>query len=343
MSQSAALDFLRYRETLITSSNPSHDYLIGYDAAEYRMGLWKALGYIAPHWTPKQQRAIEADLQLSGTSFNEPKYLQAACETTISATLGCMFPGSFVYERKIKPPKDVDCSFERGGFTFNFEIKCPDYSKKQAIDEAHAFKIGAFGRMEDYQSIVESLQREVFNIEANPNADLNKPLIKQQHMDNKLKDFLLSAHGKFADDCQEDELNVLVVCCPDQMSMQAWFFYMFGLQGLLTPGSYHPPKEYSNVDSVILTNVYHRHYDYKNKDKLSDHWDWRKSFNLIFSNPLRKREKKEASWKLVDLIPNHSLEVMNFDMKNGLDEMRIVHFIVEELLAKGEYYFQPEI
>jgi hypothetical protein len=323
--------------------NPSHVYLNGEEASAYSRGLRYAMGCLAQFWSKKQQYALESDLQLTCNCFDEPKYLQAACETAITSTLARMFPDAFFYERQLKPPKDVDCSFEKDGFQFNFEIKCPDYSKKHEIDQANAFKVGAFGRMDDYRSIVEKLQLEVFNSEANPNADSDKPLIFQQHMDNKLKDFLLSAHGKFSDDCSEHELNVLVVCCSDRMSMQEWFFYMFGLQGLLTQTSYHPPEEYSKVDSVILTNIYHRHHDYKKKDKLSDHWDWSKSFNLIFSNPLRKKEKKDASWKLVDLIPNHSLQVMNFELKNGLEEMRISHFVVEELLAKGQYYFQPDI
>ncbi|HBS81986.1 hypothetical protein ACTXKF_18870 [Vreelandella alkaliphila] len=325
------------------TSNPNHAYLAGEEASGYSMELWGAMGVLAPFLTKKQLRAIESDLQLNRSDFDEAKYLQAACETAISSTMGRLFPDAFVYERKIKPPKDVDCSFEKDGFRFNFEIKCPDYSRQHKIDQTHAFKVGAFGRMDDYQSLVEKLQREVFNAEGNPNADPDKPLILQQHMDNKLKDFLLSAHGKFADNSSEKELNVLVVCCSDRMSMQEWFFYMFGSQGLLTQDSYHPPEQYDNVDSVILTNIYHRHHDYKNKGKLSDHWDWSKSFNLIFSNPLRKKDKMEASWKLVDLIPNHSLEVTSFEVKNGVEEMRIVHFIVEELLSKGLYYFQPDI
>ena len=305
------------------------------------MGLWTALGALAPFWSKKQQHAIESDLQLIGSEFDEPKYLQAACETAITSTLCRMFPDTFVYERKINPPKDVDCSFEKDGFQFNFEIKCPDYSKQHNIDQMHAFKIGAFGRMHDYQAFAEKLRHEIFNPEKNSKADPNKPLVFQQHMDNKLKDYLLSAQGKFSDNCSEHELNVLVVCCSDHMGMQEWFHYMFGSQGLLTDGSYYPPESYDKVDSVILTNIYHRHDNYMQKNKLSDHWDWTKSFNLIFENPLRNKAKRDALRKLASLVPNHNREVTSFDIKNGLEPMRIVHFIVEELLAKGLYYFQP--
>src|SRR5690606_24620195 len=123
----------------------------------------------------------------------------------------------------------------------------------------------------------------------------NKPLVKAQRMDNKLKDYLLSANEKFSDNSSEEELNILVVCCPDLLSMQDWFFYMFGVGGLFTNDSYHSPLDYNNVDSVILTNMYHRHYDYQHKGKLKDHWDWRQSCNLILPNPLRKKPKIPAS------------------------------------------------
>lgn len=322
--------------------NLTHPYLQGDGSADYKAELWKAMGVLSNYWTSKQRHALEMDLQLFGDQFDEAKYLQAACETAIASTLARMFPDSFAYEYQAKPPKDVDCSFKQNGFRFNFEIKCPDFSRKHSIDESGAFKIGVFGRFDDYFPLVEKLQNEVFNSNTNPNADSNRPLVKAQHMDNKLKDFLLSANGKFADDSSEEELNILVVCCPDLLSMQDWFFYMFGVGGLFTSDSYHSTLDYNNVDSVILTNMYHRHYDYQHKGKLNDHWDWRQSFNLIFPNPLRKKAKMAASWKVLELIPNYSIETRDFKLDHGFEELRIVYFVNEELFAKDKFLFQPE-
>jgi len=321
----------------VNITNPKNIYLNGNESVNYVSGLADAFDVLAPFFNQKQRRALEADLQLSGNALDEPKYLQAACETSIASTLARLFPESFVYEDEINPPKNVDCAFSLDGFKFNVEIKCPDYSKKHDTDEKNAYQAGAFGRIDDYSWVVEKLQKEVFYV-----ADPDKPLIKQQHMDNKLKDFLLSAHGKFSNNPNEKELNVLVVCCSDRTDMQKWFFYMYGLQGLLTDNSYHPSIEYNKVDVVVLTNIYHRHQDYKNKDKLSENWDWERSFNLIFSNPMREMDKKDAIWKFVDLIPNFSRELCEYKVEGGLDELRIPHFIVEELLNKGRYYFQPD-
>ena len=238
------------------------------------------------------------------------------------------------------PPKDVDCGFVADGKTYSIEVKCPDYSVKNTIDDSNAFKIGAFGRLTNFEEVVKNLQ-EAFNPETNPSVEPNKPLIKQQHMDNKLKDYLLSAHSKFKDSTTPNELNVLAVCCSDWTDMQKWFYYMYGYQGLFTKESFHPVDEYKNVDVVLLTNLYHRHHIYWEKDKLEKHWDFSKSFNLVFSNPFRQLDKGDAIWGLVGKIPNHSKELDGFEVTNGLDEMRIPHYVVEELIGKGLYYFQP--
>ena len=88
-------------------------------------------------------------------------------------------------------------------------------------------------------------------------------------------------------------------------------------------------------------DLYHRHHEYQNKDKIMNHWDFSKSFNLIFSNPFRINDKQEAIWAFVDAIPNFSKPLMNYKMEHDLDELRISHFVSEELLGKGLYYFQP--
>ena len=330
-----------YEEVMsIEVTNTENKYLFGNKNESYFKTLSDILDSLEPFLSTKQRKSLYKDLQLSGNKFDEAKYLQAACETSIASYLSENYSDGFIYEPKVNPPKDVDCGFTLDGKTYNIEVKCPDYSKKNKIDGTNAFKIGAFGRLVDFEEIVTSMQ-EVFDPETNSAVEPGKPLITQQHMDNKLKDYLLSAHSKFNDSAGPNELNVLAVCCSDWMDMQKWFFYMYGHQGLFMNDSFHPNDEYKNVDVVILTNLYHRHHEYWNKDKIKDHWDFSKSFNLIFSNPFRKQDKAEIIWSLVEEIPNHSKELMSFKVTNGLDEMRIPHFVVEELIDKGLYYFQP--
>jgi hypothetical protein len=324
----------------IEVTNTENKYLFGNENDSYHKTFAERLTSLGSFLSTKQKKSLYKDLQLSGNKFNEATYLQAACETSIASYLSSNYSDGFIYEPKINPPKDVDCGFSLEGKTYNIEVKCPDYSKKNEIDGANAFKIGFFGRLVNVKEVVTNMQN-VFDPETNPAAESAKPLITKLHMDNKLKDYLLSSHSKFNDSTDHSELNVLVVCCSDWMDMQKWFFYMYGHQGLFTEGSFHPSDEYKNVDVVMLTNIYHRHHEYWDKDKIKDHWDFSKSFNLIFSNPLRMQDKAEIIWSLVDKIPNHSRALMNFKVTNGLDEMRIPHFVVEELINKGLYYFQP--
>lgn len=326
----------------IEITNKENEYLFDREESPYHKGLVDALSSLDTALTNKQKRSLYNALQLSGEKFDEAKYLQAAGETVIASYIAKNFKETFKYEPKLNPPKDVDCGFSKNGSTFNIEVKCPDFSISNAIDASNTFKIGAFGRLLDHEEVVGKMQ-EAFDPKTNPSADPNKPLIKQQHMDNKLKDYLLSAHGKFKDATSPNELNVLAVCGSDWMDIQKWFFYMYGFQGLFTNESFHPVNDYKNVDVVLLTNLYHRHHEYWNKDKIENHWDFSKSFNLVFSNPLKQQYKGETIWKFVDSIPNHSQELMNFKVTNGLDEMRIAHFVVEELIDKGFYYFQPII
>lgn len=327
---------------ILNLTNEKNTYLFGDAQSTYTEGLANALKHLSPHMSEKQKHSLYKDLQIGGDTFNESKYLQAACETSIASYLASIYSHSFIYEPKLNPPKDVDCGFELNGKNYNIEVKCPDFSKKNEIDSANAFKIGAFGRIVNFEEVVAELQ-EIFDQKTNSAVETDKPLITQQHMDNKLKDYLLSAHSKFKESTNPDNLNILAVCCSDWMDMQKWFFYMYGHQGLFTQESFHPSEEYKNVDIVMLTNLYHRHHAYWKKDKISQYWDFSKSFNLIFSNPLRRKDKAEIIWAFVDSIPNHSRQLMNYKAPNNLDEMRIPHYVCEELLAKGLYYFQPNI
>ena len=320
--------------------NLKNTYLLLDTDNDYFLEFSDALHSLYPYMTNKQKKNLLKDFQITGSVFNEAKYLQAACETSIASYVAKIYGHNFSYEPKINPPKDVDCSFKSNGNTYNIEVKCPDYSKKNRIDNSDSFKIGAFGRPIDFDEVFLKLN-EAFELTKNMTPEFNKSLIKQHHMDNNLKDYLLSAHSKFNDLTSSSELNVLAICCADVNDMQKWFFYMYGYQGLFTSETFHSYKEYRNVDVVVLTNLYHRHYNYSTKDKIKDHWDFSKSFNLIFSNPLRLKDKKEIIYEFIDLIPNHSKRLMNYKVKNGLDEMRISHYVNEELLEKSLYYFQP--
>lgn len=325
---------------MIEITNKENRYLLRNSENLYLSGLFKALESLMPFMSKKQKNKLFKDLQVDGKTFDEAKYLQAACETSIASYLSSRYSDSFIYEPKLKPPKDVDCGFKINEKMYNIEVKCPDFSKQNQIESSNAFKLGAFGRLENFDEVFEDLY-EVFDKNKSLVGNPDKPLIAQQHMDNKLKDYLLSAHSKFKDSTGPDELNLLAVCCSDWMDMQKWFCYMYDYQGLFTQESFYPVGNFNNVDVVMLTNLYHRHHEYWRKDKIIHHWDLSNSFNLIFSNPFRQKDKKEIIFSFIDAVPNYSNQLCDFQSKNGIVQMQIPHFVFKELIHKGLYYFQP--
>lgn len=319
----------------IEIKNINNKYLYSEESSDYVINLLPSLDFLVPYLSGAQLKKLKLDLQIENSEFDEPKYLQAACETSVCASIAKLYPSAFFYEHKVNPPKDVDCAFSFEEFTFNIEIKCPDFTRDEEIDNSNSFKLGAFGRFEEYQSIFDKTA-SLFN-------PAEKPLVKKLHMDNKLKDFLISSNSKFNSNSGSNVLNVLWVCCDTAMDMQDWFFYMYGAQGLFMDDSYHPQVEYENVDVVVLSNLYHRHKNYWEKNKITEHWSLCGAFNLVFSNTKHRIAKSKAIWKFVDSIPNHSRPFMNYEIKGIFEQLRIPEFVSEELLKNGKYYFQPNI
>lgn len=308
---------------------------------QYKSGMMSAISELSKHLNNNEMEdLLNNKLQLFSRTPNEPQYLQAACELVICGHLAKKFQNNFKYELKVNPPKDVDCSFSEDGIQFNVEIKCADFSKSNLINEGEGYKIGFLGRNPDVQTVLDDLASALNSI---PSA---KPLINQQHMDNKLKDYLQSAHGKFSQLPREDHLNVLAICCDNPMDIQKWFGYLYEHQGLFTEESFADRSSYNLVDIVLITNLYHRHYSYRNKDKLTDHWLLNNSFNLILSNPYRSKDKKSAILKFCEIMPNYSFELSQYQVPGDVEvyvknSIKIPHFVVDKLQAKGIFLFQP--
>lgn len=308
---------------------------------QYKSGMMSAISELSNHLNHKEMEdLLKNKLQLYSTSPNEPQYLQAACELVICSYLAKIYQDKFKYELKVNPPKDVDCSFSENDIQFNVEIKCADFSKSNQINEEDGYKIGFLGRNPDAKSVLNDLA-SAFN-----SLPGGKPLIEQQHMDNKLKDYLKSAHGKFSQQKREDHLNVLAICCDNPTDIQKWIGYMHEHQGLFTEESFADKNSYNLVDIVLITNLYHRHYAYRSKDKLTDHWLINKSFNLIFSNPYRSKDKRSAILRFYEIIPNYSFALNQYQAPGDAEEyvknsIRIPHFVGDELQAKGIFHFQP--
>lgn len=311
------------------------------DLSGYKDGMLKAIDDISKYISEKEiDDFLSNKLQLFSNSFNEPQYLQAACELVICSHLANKYKDSFSYELGVNPPKNVDCAFKDNDVQFNLEIKCADYTKSKEIENQLGLKLNLFGRNPDRAEIFNDLS------DAIEKSHGGLPLLEQQHMDNKLKDYLLSAQSKFYQAPKNDHLNILVVCCDSPMDIQKWVGYMFAHEGLFTNESFVDKTKYNLVDVVYITNLHHRHFEYTTKDKLTNHWLLENSFNLIFSNPFRTLAKQTAIEHFVEVMPNYSYELQNYQVSGDAEigvknAIRISHFVVEKLLSNGVYVFQP--
>jgi hypothetical protein len=310
-------------------------------SAEYTMGAESALSELRSFVSAKELNKIRSEkLQDNTKRFLEHQYLQAACELTICAHFAKHHGSNFKYEHKTNPPKDVDCAFEDSGFQYNIEIKCADYSVSHHLHETEGIFLNSLGRHPNYKEVQDDLNKafatspKVIRLQA------------EQHMDNKLKDFLLSAHEKFTPTNPENHINILFVCCNHPLDMQKWFGYLYENQGLFRHDSFHPPANYNHVDAVVLSNVYHRHYNYITKDKVKNHWVLDEAFNIICSNPRRAKVKELGLKRFIDLMPNYSTRLNSYEPPHDSEgilhnSLRIPLFVADVLQAQGIHCFQP--
>ena len=249
-------------------------------------------------------------LQVKQGTFIEKSYIQSACETTVNSYFAKNYENSFQYELQVNPNsnKNVECQIKDSEYTYNIEVKCSSFEAKENIDKIDAFKFGTFGRMGDYKDAMKEIGELMVEGQKKSGTE-PKPLIELKKMDNNLKDFLISAHQKYSPTPNENEVNILVVCCGDANDIQFWHNYMFAPQGLFTPDSYYNPNEFSLVDLVVLSNLYHRHNKYFDKQNLSDNWELSKAFNLVFASPFRKIEKEKSIKHFLKIFPHYTYEL----------------------------------
>lgn len=320
-------------------------YLIGEDerTIQYRDGLAGRLEILLEFTTKREQEDItKGKLQKFSASFNETQYIQAACEIVICSYFAENYTKDFKYEPKLNPPKNVECSFAYNDMRFNIEVKCADYSKNQDLSQNKGINLSFLGRHPDHKGVVDDISKLVQML---PNYE---QLNVHQHMDNKMKDFLLSAHSKFNPNSSEKELNILVVCCDTPLDVQQWHAYLYAEKGLFTKDSFYDKAEYRLVDVVLFTNLYHRHFRYREKDKISNYWLLSDSFNLVFSNPFRCLDKKELIDLFLGMVPNYSQELFNYQPSGEVDSfvkdsIRISSFVHEKLISEGIFIFQPNL
>jgi hypothetical protein len=309
---------------------------------EYYLSFLHELFYLENKLKPKELHKYLIDkLQMKRGQFAEKNFIQFACEMTVLAYFAKKYPDSFKYENRVNHSnkKNVECTFEIDTYKYNIEVKCPTYEAKEKVDNEDAFKFSTLGRVDGYLDSLNEIGT-VLQEAQKLKGEEPKPILEHKNMDNNLKDFLKSAHEKFNPITDEREVNILVVCCDDANDMQKWHGYLYAPRGLFTEKSFHNVNEYRRVDLVILTNLYHRHYNYFEKQNLSNNWRLDCAFNLVFSNLYRLHNKENAIKKFLGVFPHFTNELESYQVPGDAplfikDSVRISYFVKEMVTEKG--------
>lgn len=212
-------------------------------------------------------------------SIEPAEYLQFAAEVTvvdyIIRTQKC-FINEPIYNKK----KNPECSFEYDNRIVNIEVKCPNLSKRITQEKLGDVRIYAGERFPDiirYNDIIDDIEHNCDSITIQP----------IDRLDNKLKDYLISAHNKFPN-TSEKYFNILIIALDIISDMDEWYSYLFGDYGAFTCNTYIK-EDYSNVDAVMITNIQSGHVGNPEYYAINC-WALENYLSLIFLDP--RKEKK---------------------------------------------------
>lgn len=285
---------------------------------------------------------------LKEQEFAEKTFIQYAVETSAARYFAENHNENFQLEAKINPNnnKDVDIRFTHGNYSYNVEVKCSDFTSKEKNDNTEAFKYGTFGRIPDRDKTREIISKALDEGLAKKGESI-KPHIEAKNMDNNLKDFLELSHKKFNPRPTEEEVNILLVGCDGENDIQKWHYYLFAEQGLFTEKSFADRNNFDNVDLVVLTNLYFKHNRFFEKNTRNS-WTLENSFNLVFSNPSRRLNKKESIKNFLDIFPHFTWDLCNYTVPGDApsyvkNSVRISWFVKDNLEKnKGLYLFNEK-
>ena len=145
-----------------------------------------------------------------------------------------------------------------------------------------------FPSKEDADGVFQFIKNHLLEVTAENVNEINRH-------DNKLKDYLVSANGKFPKS-EESFFNILVISLDKIRDLDEWYRYIFGEKGAFTKNSYIQ-EEYSNVDAILLTNLQHGHKS-DSLFKEENYWDFKYYISLLFLNPLKEPDDRYREYYL---------------------------------------------
>ena len=295
----------------------------------------------------KLRDLINNKLQIELANFDEPQFIQVACELTVMNEFLGRDGVIFEYEKKVTPPKDVDLSISVDSTNYNIEVKCP--SLKEGNNNNDKVKLHFPNRASSLEEKIKLIQPIKNILEKN-----GESLSEVKSLDNTMKDFLKSTQSKVSNSPLLD-VNILIIGCGDEINMHEWREYLVGYNGFLTEHSFIAHSEFDRVDYILLTNMHNRHYKYYEQTIIDRHWHLSSCFSLLYPNKFSLRNQNVIGSidlkKMNSLFPNHNIEFEKYlsdetDVPDGgSHEMKTsalgIAWFADKFKKDGIYYFKP--
>lgn len=300
----------------------------------YLEKFYSTLNLLKQKISEKHYKALTNDkIRLAKGEKDINQTIQALCELSVCAYFSEQ-NGKFEYEPKRGGKKNPELSFCYENYSYNIEVKCPDYSIQEKKAKESYLQLKTTARFPWYptegREILKSLQ-DLFK-------NLGK-VVEESKTDDKLFDYLKSASEKFQNFNLDNDINILIICCEDEDDLNEFYNNLFCSTGFFTPFSYREPKYFENVDLVFLTNLRGLHnINYLHLSDLG--WNFGKVFKVFFKNPSCKKYNGIGLENLMKLMPNYNHQFIPFRSKRDNTEVtneifKLKAFILEEIVEKG--------
>ena len=298
---------------------------IAYDSQHiYYQNFIEVLKEFENYLTEKELKELIDKVQL-GSNFDYLRYLQFASEITVVYYILRYYNKGFKYEPIYNGKKNPECSFEYKGKTINIEVKCPDLSSKIDADQKDNIKIYP-DRIPneiypDFKKCLEDLMNKI-DLENSHYSGIKL----EKRLDNKLKDYIISASNKFPID-SNSYFNILAVSLEAIEDLDEWYSYIFGECGIFTDNSF-VSENYNNVDAILLTTPGVGHYIWKNSKE--NVWKLEEYPNFLFLNPKKVENEDFYSKNAISIFGGLTAEFLNYLKSLDNEESLITNNYIEK-------------
>lgn len=311
--------------------------------ADYRNGFVQAYLAVYGHLADRNSAAVlKRKFLVSGDSqFQQDTYLQGASELAVANHIRRQHVTGFETDKKVNPQnqKDADVFCITNAVRVSSEVKC---AVEETAAEQHELILRTDGRIPQHTQTHADLRAQI--VAKHPNLDLKMG----KNKDNTLKTFLLEANDKFNPGSGVDDLNILFVACEDHGNLNEWYRYLYGGKGLFTADSFHPTREFRNVDVVILSNLKYRH---KTVRSCGD-WTLDNTFLIPFINPHgRPTATRDSIANGLRLFDHHLRRFLDYEQetedpevpKDVVEATKVIHYVAERLSEAERTKYFPTI